>query len=319
MLGRVLGRHSAIHTFGELHFFEEHVDLDTMRQRPGWPRDRLVALLERLLTSARDGLFSAVEPGRYRAEAEAVLSATGSHDPLAVYAQMLRSEAARHGKRLPCEQTPRYIYCADEILAAFPEARIVCIVRDPRAVLLSQKKRWRRGSLGGRFPVIWTLRSWASYHPYTTARFWVSASRIARRLASDPRVCIIRYEDFVSRPAEVLGGVCETLGLPFEENMTDIPRIGSSSRRDAPEATGVDSSRVGAWREGGLSPGEIAICERIAADEMRHWGYDLVGAAVSPTAAMVNGATFVAKSTAALALNLRRFRNLRQAVRRRLA
>ncbi|NIP95612.1 MAG: sulfotransferase, partial [Akkermansiaceae bacterium] len=42
------------------------------------------------------------------------------------------------GKRIPCTQTPRNVYYLREILGAYPDARVIWMVRDPRAVLCSQ-------------------------------------------------------------------------------------------------------------------------------------------------------------------------------------
>lgn len=59
MLGRILGNHSQVYTFGELHFFEQMVQENTLAVQCS--HDKLTASLERLLTSARDGLFTPVK------------------------------------------------------------------------------------------------------------------------------------------------------------------------------------------------------------------------------------------------------------------
>lgn len=82
MMGRILGNHSKVHTFGELHFFEQEVDARTVRARPSWPRERLVALLERLPTSFREGFFQKVTPGRYGADIKRILASAEASDPV---------------------------------------------------------------------------------------------------------------------------------------------------------------------------------------------------------------------------------------------
>jgi hypothetical protein len=72
MLGRVFANHSLVHTFGELHFFEQQVDAQTIRAPTFWPRERVVTLLERLLTSSREGFFRKVTSGRYGADIEGI-------------------------------------------------------------------------------------------------------------------------------------------------------------------------------------------------------------------------------------------------------
>ena len=85
-------------------------------------------------------------------------------------------DARRRGGEVACDQTPRNVFYIRDILDAFPEARIINMVRDPRAVLLSQKNKWRRRSLGeSALPRSEVVRSWSNYHPIVTARIWRGA------------------------------------------------------------------------------------------------------------------------------------------------
>jgi len=142
MLGRILGNHEQVFTFGELHFFEQQVDAATVTARNEWSEDRCLILLERLLTTARDGFFAKVDAGKYRLDAMRILADAKTRDPVTVYSTFLFTESAAHGKSIPCEQTPRYLFFVQEILEAFPEAVVINMIRDPRDVLLSQKNKW---------------------------------------------------------------------------------------------------------------------------------------------------------------------------------
>lgn len=319
MLGRVLGNHSQIHTFGELHFFEQQVDGATVRERPAWSQRQLFGLLERLLTSAREGLFRQVEPGRYREQAGHILAAAQANDPVSVYGAFLHYEAGQHGKTIPCEQTPRYLYFAAEILHAFPRARVINLVRDPRAVLRSQKYKWRRRYLGARaIPLREALRAWANYHPYIVARLWVSAVRAARRHESHPRFLSLQFEDLLQEPEKIVRRICSFLGVTYEPGMLEVPQIGSSIEEDRPERHGIDSSRSQSWRTYGLSAVELAICERVAGDEMLRLGYMPTTAAASASAWAASMAVLAAKAALALVVNLHRTRHLGDALRRRI-
>lgn len=55
MLGRIFDNHSQVHSFGELHFFEHQVSGEDVRSQIEWNTERCMDLLERLLTSSRDG------------------------------------------------------------------------------------------------------------------------------------------------------------------------------------------------------------------------------------------------------------------------
>lgn len=318
MLGRVLGRNSQIHTFGELHFFEQQVDAQTVRQRPEWPGERLVALLERLLTSARDGFFAPVQAGRHAADAGEILARTLRKDPVSVYREFLLHETRRAGKHSPCEQTPRYLFFLDEILSAFPEARVINMVRDPRDVLISQKNKWKRRFLGARsIPLREALRAWANYHPYLIAKLWAGCVRQASRFEHDPRVVTLRFEDLLDAPEATVRKLAEFVGVPFEADMLRVPHVGSSSGVDKPGQLGINAARAGGWRQGGLSRHELAICEWAAGREMRDQGYELAGNGRFRLIALPSMAQLLFKLSLALPLNLSRSKNLMDTIKRR--
>lgn len=323
MLGRVLGSHGDVHTFDELQVFERLIDSSEMAPGARQSRERLSKIGAKLLWTIREGLFAPLQEGRYRDEAAALIKSDGITDAATLYARVLQAEATAAGARIPCEQTPRYLFSVDEILAAYPEARIVHIYRDPRDVLLSQKNRWRRGFLTEkRMPVIWILRSWSNYHPYLTARFWVSAMAQADRLKARPQVFELRYETLLETPEPQLRALCAHLGLPFEPQMLAVRRIGSSSRADqqdeAQAERGFDRSRMGAWQRGGLTNAEIAICENMAGKAMETRGYAVSGTRAATIGIWLTKLTLLPKGIAALMLNLTRFRNLTRMVLRRL-
>ncbi len=318
MLGRMIGRHSQVYTFEELHFFEQMVSAEEISTPPSWARARLKTMLERLLTSARSNIFRSVEPGRYGAEAETILDTAASDDPVAVYDAFLAFETARHDKQIPCEQTPRYLYLVDELLDRYPQARFICMVRDPRSVLLSQKNKWRRRKIGKEnMPFFWAARAWVNYHPYMTTLLWASASRNAQSLQDHPRVLCLRFEDLLRNPEAQTRQLCNHLDLQFEPDMLEVSQIGSSLDDDQPDKRGVDASKLDSWQRSGLSNAEIALCEQLACEEMQHWGYASSGRQSSALHRIGLMAGFVIKSILALFLNLRRFKNLPQTLRRR--
>jgi hypothetical protein len=319
MLGRVFGNHSLVHTFGELHFFEHQVDAATITSRVVISQERCLTLLERLLTKARDGFFAKVEPEEYREEAQHILADSENHDPVSVYHSFLLSETKNHGKSIPCEQTPRYLFFVKEILDVFSDAVVFNMVRDPRDVLLSQKNKWRRRFLGARnIPLPEALRAWANYHPYTIARLWVAAVRTARRYEENPRFVSIRFEDLLKQPEEIIRSSCAFAGLPYEARMLNVPQIGSSTGVDRPELKGIDGRRSGGWRKGGLTGVELAICQRVCGAEMAKLGYSIEAAETAVWRRWMSMSLFAFKALLALLLNLRRTKNLIETLRRRL-
>lgn len=320
MLGRALGRHSSIHTFQELHFFEQQIDSQAIEDRSPEVRERCEALIERLMTSERDSPFSDVPPGKYSDEARGIVDTLSKCSLMAAYEAFLASETKRNGKRIPCEQTPRYLFYASEILRALPDSFVVNMVRDPRDVLLSQKNKWRRRSLGAtNIPRREALRSWANYHPYIIASLWVSASRAASQFQNVERFKTIRFEDLVESPGEELRDLCKFLGIDFEDDMLNVPHVGSSIMADSEQETGISSDRSGHWSSGGLTDIEVGICEFVASREMEKSGYRVSGQKMPLLPLAGSFFVLAIKTVLIFALNWRRSKNLWEMVSRRIS
>jgi len=319
MLGRIFGSHSQVHTFGELHFFEQIVSEKIVKLGECWPSDRLLTMLERLITSAREGLFCPVTVGKYRSDAEKILNLTSKRDPVSVYECFLREETRRHRKHIPCEQTPRYLFSAIDILNSFPDARMINLVRDPRDVLLSQKNKWRRRFLGAKnIPLSEAFRSWVNYHPYTIARLWVSSVRMAQELEGHDRFMSLHFENLLKDPEQNIKNLCDFTGLTYEVEMLSVPQVGSSSGMDHPGRLGIDNTKASGWKKGGISKTELAICQSVASQEMRRLGYEFEPVSVPLWRRWLSMVTFFLKISIALLLNLRRSKNIVRSIRRRL-
>ena len=320
MMGRILGNHGRVFTFHELHFFEQ------MWSRGD--RDRLLSrseclnTLSRLLCAQRDGYFAQCEKkySSYLEEAGTIADASQSQAaPLEVLRMFMSYEAARNGKSIPCEQTPRNVFYLKEILEFFPGARIVNMVRDPRDVLLSQKRRWKRPFLSGqKVPRSQAIRYWVNYHPITISKLWNSSLRAADSCAADDRIYTLRFEDLVSNPDHHVRRLCDFIGIGYEEAMLRVPMIGSSSSHDDPETTGIDREKTGFWHGGGLNSSELCILEWITAPYMAKHGYERSAMRANPFVLLFYLISFPFKITAAFLLSLRRMKNITEAIKRRL-
>ncbi len=109
-------------------------------------------------------------------------------------------EAARSsGKQHFAEKTPKHIMRLATIREVVPRARFVLMVRDGRDVAASFVKR-SGSALSG-------------------ANRWLRQNRVvlAERNASD--VTIARYEDLVASPEQELRRICDSIGIPFHDQM----------------------------------------------------------------------------------------------------
>lgn len=319
MLGRIIGQNSKVYTFDELHFFGRQIDATEVIAGQQWSRKKLVALLVRLFTSSRESLFSKPNTVAYEEEANSFLKEGDDFNPIAVYSDFLHYESKLHSKSIPCEQTPGYLYFLNEIFEKFPNAVIVNMVRDPRDVLVSQKNKWRRMFLGGAtIPMNEAFRSWTNYHPLITSKLWVSAVRIASNFKAHPRFTSVRFEDLLTDPERTVKNLCSFADLEFEESMLNVPQVGSSAGTDNPEELGINKDRAQAWLKGGLTSTEIDICQRATKAEMLDYGYALEDIRVSWLSLLISSFSLAFKGFLALLTNLKRTKNLKEMLLRRI-
>lgn len=271
LMARILGNHHHVHRLPqETHFMGElWCGLEEL-VLSGEESERLLA---KLIAIQWQGYFSYRESYEgFISEARHLLERHGKTALTypEIYRTFLLAEADRHGKPIPCEKTPGHVYYVAEILELFPESRVILVVRDPRDVLLSQKMRWRKRPWCGPGEV---FRLFGQYHPVTMALLWRAAAREAKRFSANPRVLVVRFEDLLESAESEVKRICGFIGISFDLSMLDVPQTGSSIVPDSPEGIGIDRSRIGNWRNGGLNPAEIWFCQKIAGTEMEHWGY----------------------------------------------
>lgn len=316
LLSFVLRRHPQVLGLPELQYFGEFTETRTRDSRSARRHLRRAATAiyarhERGVRLASLQPCDAEEIASYaRHRASALISRLGDEErnPYGVFAAAMQELAREAGKSMVCEQTPRNIFYAESLLDTYPDARIIHMMRDPRAVMASQKRRWkRRRLLANRdaLPPADALRAWINYHPYTMASLWSRATAEAMRLSNHSRFLLIRFEDLLTRPAETVQRVCEHLDLDFDQNMLDVPQINSSHESSAGGArTGLNPEAIGAWRHS-LSKAEVVITERVCREGMILNGYEPVGTS-SLTADLRYGPSYLAHAAGVLLLNPRR-------------
>lgn len=321
MMGRIIGMHPNVFTFGELHFFGQLWSVSDKDRHLS--KEQTLSLLKRLITIQRDGYLRQGNPQRFKDEAMTIfnsLQQLNSIRSLDVFNAFLKYETQRNSKSIPCDQTPRNVYYIGDILELLPDARVVNMVRDPRDVLLSQKKKWKRRFLGGKYiPMREAFRAWVNYHPITISKMWNAAINSADKYKDHERVFQLRFEDLINNPEESIRSVVDFLGLEFNENMLKVPQIGSSSGNDHPERKGINKNASGRWQKGGLTRSEIAICTKTTTAAMKKHGYQITEFKRPVFGMLSSYFLFPIKLGFAFMLNVRRIRNIKDTIRRRLS
>lgn len=202
-------------------------------------------------------------------------------------AQCRSAAGLRSGEVGPCmeqrglsrfgDASPDLSYCAEALVAAFPDAQIVQVVRDGRdtvAAMLGDPvaMSWLRPSVANvetEFPNPFygvedeTDRlTWGGLSPAgKCAMRWRGAIRLAARLRKnlpEGQLKTLRYEDMVRNPGSAAA------------ILTDF--TGTKIAAPAPPGHRRSKTQASTWRRD-LTLGQVADIEKVAAEELRRLGY----------------------------------------------
>ncbi|CAN5826123.1 sulfotransferase [soil metagenome] len=188
-----------------------------------------------------------------------------------LFAALLRSYADFHGRPVMGEKTPAHLAFADTLLEWFPRSKLVHIMRDPRAVYVSDTRRRRDRPTK---PYSWLMRlplAFEAVMVVQTVLAWSGAARRHRRLARahPEHYTMIRFEDLVRRPDEVLPSLFEFLGVALPASVTDVKVV---SRGFMLGEAGFDAGAADRWQEQ-IHPVADRALRLLLGRSMRRLGY----------------------------------------------
>jgi Sulfotransferase family len=261
LLRLILNAHSAITVphpphimsyFGPLEKY--YGDLDLQRN---WAR-----LTKDVVTHVRRHIY----PWPSLIDEHALLSIAPPRDLFDLFAAIYEQHRSASKKLRWCCKSTFMIHYTDRIVARYPDARLIWLVRDPRDVVASSR-----------------VSIFNPYHPYFTATLWNRQQLLGLKVETQlqPRNLLrVRYEDLIANSEEALSILCQFLGVEFEPNMlrffeTDEAKTSAGLARDW-RNTGkpILADNSGRFRKS-LSPSEIAIVQFVAGPTMERFGYSL--------------------------------------------
>jgi hypothetical protein len=151
------------------------------------------------------------------------------------------------------EKTPAHLYEVPTLLEWFPDARVVHVVRDPRAVFVSKRKKMAEGQWEAGLRV-----SFLRKEPFLSLTLlvlvsssWRRAIRLHQRYARNYPATyhLVRFEDLVTEPEAVGRRLCDCLGLEFSEEMVRHRVYDSSFGTSPPGPEGLDATAANRWRQ----------------------------------------------------------------------
>jgi hypothetical protein len=173
--------------------------------------------------------------------------------------------AAKYGKPRWADKTPHYVHHVEHLLDVWPRARFVVLVRDGRDVAVSLR-----------------AMPFGPNNAWAAAPWWARGIRAGEQAqaAHPDAVLIVRYEDLVRSPEDVVPGICEFLGVPYSEEMLALESV-DRARIVREQASwfptifeGINTTAVGRWRSQ-MSARDQQIFAASAGAELARMGYEV--------------------------------------------
>jgi hypothetical protein len=195
------------------------------------------------------------------------LPASKRKSPKAIIDFLLQSYAQREQKSYWGEKTPLNIYYLATILNIYPDATIIYMIRDPRAVASSFKRYvdHKRGKED----------FWITEDVNKAIKLWKTSVEQAMEFKN--QITFVKYEDFVRKPQSTIQRLCEIIGLPYQDRMFEFYKNNSPDNQEVwhRETTKpVNQSNIDKWQSE-LSEEEIRTIERDLKDYMEKFDYQI--------------------------------------------
>jgi hypothetical protein len=303
MLRSALNRHSAIKLASETHYF------DDLRTRRGLARQ---GRLDTANAAMCADYFRALDVRPYGMRGNPDLSPTSSDELISrareiggdadsYFEAYCRLAAERKGKRIWGEKTPRHVFRLTEIFGRYPNARAICMVRDPRAVVASYRDWRNRGGLRDSKEQSYRdaideeeKRAKLSYNIVVASLLWRATVNCAMRAQArfgTERVRMVNYEAVARDPEPLVRDLCSWLGVQFEPEMLHVP-MHNSSYNAFSRSEGISSVAIDRWRMT-LSRHEAGVIQSIVGRLLPAMGYSVEDAHVNPLELTLARAAFV--------------------------
>jgi hypothetical protein len=163
------------------------------------------------------------------------------------------------------EKTPAHVFYGREILTAFPEARLLHVLRDGRDVCVSLQMR----SLAV---------NWAPRDRRAQIKLWKRHVEKGRELVSDPeyagRTMQIRYEDIKRDPVSAIAQLYDFAGLECADGFAQQVAEQTDFTRHGKTGDGMHNRKgiVGDWKNH-FTPEDNRLFRRLAGELLERCGY----------------------------------------------
>jgi hypothetical protein len=151
---------------------------------------------------------------------------------LAIYLEAMRHCMRVSGAACWLQKATSYIFYADEILTALPDAKMIYLMRNPYDLLASTKRRYLE-------------RHWTRDRILGILMGWNKGVRLAQRMERTypDRFRIVPYEALVTDPEGMLPKLFEFVGYEYQPTFVHVPRINTSDNQMDFDGRPTDTAR----------------------------------------------------------------------------
>lgn len=147
-----------------------------------------------------------------------LLSRISKH--IGIFTDVMDKIALAEGKNIWLEQTPSLLEKVEFIEKHLPKPKFIQMVRSWTDVAASYYDAAQK----------YQETAWACYNDLDRiVNDLNQCIKKTKQYAGKSNYLIVQYEDFVKEPKAILETVCEFIGIPFEEQMLHIPKLGDSN------------------------------------------------------------------------------------------
>ncbi|MAY42194.1 MULTISPECIES: sulfotransferase [unclassified Neptuniibacter] len=179
----------------------------------------------------------------------------------AAFFSLLMEGAEQDGITLFGEKTPAHVFQAERFLRDYPAARVIHIVRDPRAIYASYKKM----IVGYQYPLSFVNN-------------WKRVIEIHNKLNGNPKYMSVRYEDLILDTVNVIEKIQSFLALPISSSVLDFAARDQANfepeqKHHAETLKPIFTGSIANWQW--LPINDIQFIEAHLSEEMASLGYEV--------------------------------------------
>lgn len=188
------------------------------------------------------------------------LHAKGIRTVQGLIGAVFQKNAEGEGKVRWLDKTPYYVLHLPTILALYPDAQFVHIIRDGRDSALSMLER---------------SRDLCVYNLYHGAKLWQQYVEVGRdhgkELGSE-RYFELRYEDLLAEPENVMRSLCHFLDEEFSDSVIHFQKSTDPNTKTPLLKRELQSNNQDKWKTL-MTQDQIRVFERAAGNTLRACGY----------------------------------------------